>query len=542
MLPDRLQNAEGPAEALAHQSLGVDGGFGEGQRAVLVDHLEAQFKQRHGQVGVLGDGVDRVAAGGLDGACAPCADGSGNHNDDVKQIKSPALEVLAGDIFEGLPASPEVDAVADFGVSGDGADQRVFKVRNELADGVGGDDGVGVDADVKLLRQAVEGEVQRGGLASVGLAENLNAAGGYLGGVSRARDLGGAVAGAVVDDHDMKVGVVGVEHRADGADNDLFLVVGGDEDGDAGIEAGRSHGVGAEQAVDDGEDAHQDQPRAHQNVAQEEDQHNELADDGHAGEGDGVRQGAQVLAEGQLGHHLGGGLVHQLGDGDDGVAIGAQGVDQRGQCGHGGGAVAAAVVQQDDGAAELRLDLHGLQLFEDGLGDLGGRLARMLVPVVGVQLVADDGVAGLLDALHRGGLVVRVRLLVDVVRRTEIERLNAQLAGEEALGQLEFEVKLAVGDFADVGMAPGVVADLMALAHHPFHHAHILRGLCADQHEGSLGVLVAQNIQYLGRPFGVGSVVEGERDFVGVVAVLLDGVGARVDIHVLIDDELLARI
>jgi hypothetical protein len=199
-------------------------------------------------------------------------------------------------------------------------------------------------------------------------------------------------------------------------------------------------------------------------MSPKKDHHDELADDGHAGEGDGIRQGAQVLAEGELGHHLGGGLAHQRGDGNDGVAVGAQGVDQHGQRGNGGGAVAAAVVQQDDGAAKLRLGLHGLQLIEDGLGDLGRRLARMLVPVVGVQLVADDGESGLLDALDRGGLVVGVRLLVDVVGRTEVERLNAQLAGEEALGQLEFQVELAVGDFADVRMAPGVVADLVALA------------------------------------------------------------------------------
>ncbi len=71
MLPDGLQGSKRPAEALAHQSLGVDGRLGEGQRAVLVDDLEAQFEQGHGEVGVFGDGVDGVAAGGFDRArCA----------------------------------------------------------------------------------------------------------------------------------------------------------------------------------------------------------------------------------------------------------------------------------------------------------------------------------------------------------------------------------------------------------------------------------------------------------------------------------------
>ena len=68
-----------------------------------------------------------IAAGGLDGRGAPCADGSGNDGDDVEEIEGAALEVLAGDVFEGLPARPEVDAVADLGVAGDGADAGIFE-------------------------------------------------------------------------------------------------------------------------------------------------------------------------------------------------------------------------------------------------------------------------------------------------------------------------------------------------------------------------------------------------------------------------------
>ena len=65
-----------------------------------------------------------IAAGGLDGSGAPCADGSGDDGDDVEEVECAALEVLAGDVFEGLPAGPEIDAVADLGIAGDGADAR----------------------------------------------------------------------------------------------------------------------------------------------------------------------------------------------------------------------------------------------------------------------------------------------------------------------------------------------------------------------------------------------------------------------------------
>ncbi len=73
-----------------------------------------------------------------------------------------------------------------------------------------------------------------------------------------------------------------------------------------------------------------------------------------------------------------------------------------------------------------------------------GRLAGVLVPVVGVDLVADDDVAEALDAVDGGGLVVGVGLLVDGVGRPEVEGLHAELGGEEALGQGELEVDLAV--------------------------------------------------------------------------------------------------
>ena len=74
----------------------------------------------------------------------------------------------------------------------------------------------------------------------------------------------------------MQVLVVGVEHRADGADDDLLFVVGGNEDGDARIEAGRGLAVRLAEAVDDGEDADDDEARAHEDVADEEDHDDEV--------------------------------------------------------------------------------------------------------------------------------------------------------------------------------------------------------------------------------------------------------------------------
>ena len=91
-------------------------------------------------------------------------------------------------------------------------------------------------------------------------------------------------------------------------------------------------------------------------------------------------------------------------------------------------------------------------------------------------------------------------------------------------------------------MGIGVVADLIAFAHDALHEADILQGLIADHHERAFDVLLLEDVEDSGRPFGIGAVVKRERDFVGMVAVVLHRVGVRIHIHVLVDDELLARV
>ena len=118
--------------------------------------------------------------------------------------------------------------------------------------------------------------------------------------------------------------------------------------------------------------------------------------------------------------------------------------------------------------------LHLCDLLEDAVGDLLRRLARMLVPVVGIDLVADDDIAKVLDAVDGRCLVVGVRLLVDRVRRPEVERLHAELGREQPLRQVQFKVDVACGDFADVRMEPGMVADLVAFAIDPLHDADVV--------------------------------------------------------------------
>ena len=172
MLPDGLKNSERPAEALTHEGIGTGGGLGEGERHVFVFDAVAVAQEGHGEIGVLGDGIDVIAAGLADGGDAPGADGAGNDADGSERVESAAFEVLAGDVFEGLPARPKVDAVADFGVARDRADSGIEEVRHHAGNGVGGNDGVGVDADEELgVADVLESIVQGFGFAAVGLGQ-----------------------------------------------------------------------------------------------------------------------------------------------------------------------------------------------------------------------------------------------------------------------------------------------------------------------------------------------------------------------------------
>ena len=114
---------------------------------VFVFHAIAVAQQRHGQIGVFGNGIDVVASRFANRLDAPGADRARHHADRTHGVERSPFEILAGDVFERLPARPQVDAVADFGIAGDGCNFRIEEMRHHADDGVGSDDGVGVDAD-----------------------------------------------------------------------------------------------------------------------------------------------------------------------------------------------------------------------------------------------------------------------------------------------------------------------------------------------------------------------------------------------------------
>ena len=99
---------------------------------------------REGKVLVLGKGVRRIAAQGHEDGLSPGADRARDNRNGAERRQRPSFKILGGDIFEGLPAGHQIYPVADYGVSGDGADQRVVEPPGQHGDCIGWKQGVGV--------------------------------------------------------------------------------------------------------------------------------------------------------------------------------------------------------------------------------------------------------------------------------------------------------------------------------------------------------------------------------------------------------------
>ncbi len=158
---------------------------------------------------------------------APCPDRARHHADRPENIQCAPLEVLAGDVFEGLPARPKIHPVSHLGVAGDGADSGIDEVRHQARYGVTGDDRVGVDANEKLrIVDVFDAIVEGFGLARVRFRKDKNPSRSLFPGEAGAGHFERAVLGAVIDHDHPQVRVVRVECGAYRSLNHFFFVVG----------------------------------------------------------------------------------------------------------------------------------------------------------------------------------------------------------------------------------------------------------------------------------------------------------------------------
>src|SRR5437899_6270796 len=145
VLPHRLQNAERPAETLAHQAICRRGSLGVGESHIFVLDPKAAAQQGHGEVSVLRNGVNVEASSLAHGRDSPGANGSRYHANRAQRIESATLEILAGDVFERLPAGPQVHAIANLGVARHRSNFGIEEMQHQVGNGVRSDDRVGIN-------------------------------------------------------------------------------------------------------------------------------------------------------------------------------------------------------------------------------------------------------------------------------------------------------------------------------------------------------------------------------------------------------------
>src|SRR5579863_5457962 len=95
VLPERLQRAEGPAEALANELASGFRCLGPGYRFFVVADAPTEAANRDGEVGVFRNRVRRDAAGGCDRFFAPSSERARHNRDAIQQIESALLHILA---------------------------------------------------------------------------------------------------------------------------------------------------------------------------------------------------------------------------------------------------------------------------------------------------------------------------------------------------------------------------------------------------------------------------------------------------------------
>ena len=157
----------------------------------------------------------------------PCPDRAGNDSYTVEAGKRAPIHVLRSDVFQRLPARHDVDAVADFRITGDGADLRIDKAASQGSNRVGGKLRVGVEGNNHVAFRVTQTKVQRYGFAGVCFGEQTN-----QGFVPKAfpDDFAGAIGRSVIDYNYFQAWIIGIQQAANCAFDHSSLVERGDDD------------------------------------------------------------------------------------------------------------------------------------------------------------------------------------------------------------------------------------------------------------------------------------------------------------------------
>src|SRR5581483_6601981 len=280
-----------------------------------------------------------------------------------------------------------------------------------------------------------------------------------------------------------------------------------------------------------------EQASGHQQVADKEDSCDRLDPHVKQEKAHEIQPGRPALVRSQRRHDVGLTLAQQLVNRNDLEAAGAGAFYDHGQGLHGFGAVAPAIVQQNDVSAALIVLGARRQVSQHLFGNLLGAAVRIIAPVAGIELVAHGDIAQVLRGFERAHLIFGVGLLIDRIGWPEENGSDAEPAGKQLLGQVQFQLHEHVRDVRDIGMAEGVIADLMAFVVDPPSYAAELVGLYADQEKRGRRVLAFENVQYCRGPLRIRPVVKRQGNLIRTRTVTADTVRVGQQSETFIFDE-----
>jgi len=162
-------------------------------------------------------------------------------------------------------------------------------------------------------------------------------------------------------------------------------------------------------------------------------------------------------------------------------------------------------MQQDDVAL--------VQLTQNALDDVrGGHLIPSVrrAPIVGIDALADNQIAHILGGRKLGDFLGIFRLMIDAVRRAEENGLCADGALDEAFREVQLPLDFGLGDLIELRMGERVIADFVAVRVLAFEDFRMLVGFLTDHEKDRGGIFFLEDIENLGSPARIGTIIERE--------------------------------
>ena len=142
-------------------------------------------------------------------------------------------------------------------------------------------------------------------------------------------------------------------------------------------------------------------------------------------------------------------------------------------------------------------------------------------PILRIDVLQNDEIAEILCNQQWSQLADFGRTRVRGIRRPEKRRRAPGNRFEQKLRRIELQPDVLGPAKGEIRVVIGMISDLVAFRHDPPNESRVFFRVCSDEKKSRLHVCCFQDIEHLGRPFRVGSIIESEGDLMRVASTLM---------------------